>query len=710
LKGVADAYPNSAAAPQAMAAAAAYEEQSDYRHAASTLRQAYAEYGDTADKPRLLEAMARNYLAMPDRTADRVDTAAARLSSAVKLGAGATPLSKPLALPGQKVLAEAGVTLNDALKAVQNYKTQAVTARLPAFRLADMGPYHKAFAAWNEAAMEAADDAEGVDGADANAKAKSAKKPGPAPIAPEPFVPADRRLVIADVEALIKPPLDLRQRFARHDRVVAWTTASDLAIYPVGAAQPVGRSSEFTAPPRNVVWLEDGTSALVWGLGELALLSGDDAHPKWKTIRLKSLPRIEVVTGGTTDENPTVAAGADPQADAQQQQKIAINRRFGGRRAFINPAQLGVPVVAQAAPVPAGPEAISSVRPVDDKVIVATTAGQLFAIRVADGTLAWHTRLSAAAPITRLAATDDFTVARVDEGATTQLVIVETLTGQLLRRIAFGTNDAGGGTPVNFALAPDGMLVWTLPDRLCGKDLFEPRKELTYEAIAGPVDNRNVNVAFANAQQQQESVFGGGVNPDQLLISEGRVVAVTHGGRYVSLYSLETGKLLDYPQPDGKRAEARFSTLPPLNPSTTPTSHWAASIHLVGSKLYVCTKASGPVCYNLDKGGVAWGGILDQPTVPIIQYQEPFIGQDYVIVLNRPNPRPGAQATNNIVRLNCYSRATSASGAESGKVEHTPTLRDDAGIAEFQPVDGGLYYVTADKKLHYLQGAGAAKQ
>jgi len=30
----------------------------------------------------------------------------------------------------------------------------------------------------------------------------------------------------------------------------------------------------------------------------------------------------------------------------------------------------------------------------------------------------------------------------------------------------------GGIVPINLALSPDGMLVWTMLDRICGKDLY----------------------------------------------------------------------------------------------------------------------------------------------------------------------------------------------------------------------------------------------
>jgi hypothetical protein len=42
---------------------------------------------------------------------------------------------------------------------------------------------------------------------------------------------------------------------------------------------------------------------------------------------------------------------------------------------------------------------------------------------------------------------------------------------------------------------------------------------------------------------------------------------------------------------------------------------------------------------------------------------------------------------------------------ESGRLDHIASITDPAGISEFQGVDGGLYYQTGDRKLHFLKGA-----
>jgi hypothetical protein len=418
---------------------------------------------------------------------------------------------------------------------------------------------------------------------------------------------------------------------------------------------------------------------------------------------------------------PNAGNDAGPVVEEQQflnGQRMIIRRRIINGR-MVNQVQAVGQFAQQQAIQQGGPEAIVTVKPVDDKILVSTSAGQLFAIRAADGTLAWHTRLASAAPISRMVATDDFVVCKVDDQANTQLVVVDTLTGQLARARMSFPNETGN-VPVNLALAPDGMLVWTQQDRLCGKDLFEPKRELNYEIVANANEGgpgRGPNIVQMDAQLFSP-IFSGAVNPDQLQISEGRIIAVTHLGTYVSLYSLETGKLLDYPGPDGRRAEARLSTV--HGDGTIAVKDWGVGLHLVGSKLYVVTRQNGPVCYNLDRSGMLWGGTIDRPTTPSVQFQEPFIGQDYFVIVDRPTPRPAGgpvnvnpQAPNanpnaaTSVRLHCYTRAAVEPGSdrESGRIGHYPYVRDDSGITEFQGVDGGFYYLTGDQKLHFLKGA-----
>jgi hypothetical protein len=58
------------------------------------------------------------------------------------------------------------------------------------------------------------------------------------------------------------------------------------------------------------------------------------------------------------------------------------------------------------------------------------------------------------------------------------------------------------------------------------------------------------------------------------------------------------------------------------------------------------------------------------------------------------------------VRLFCYSRGLDPeSKVESGVLGHQLPLKDDSGIVDVQGVEGGVYYLTGDKKLHFMKGA-----
>jgi hypothetical protein len=373
---------------------------------------------------------------------------------------------------------------------------------------------------------------------------------------------------------------------------------------------------------------------------------------------------------------------------------------------------------------PGGAEQILHVRPVDDRILIATSTGQLFAIKAADGTLAWHTRLSSNSPIERLVATDDFAVSMLTEGNSRQLVALDALNGQVVRRFTFPGES--GGVPINLALAPDGMLVWLTPDRLCGKDLFEPSTQLNYGEAPAP-DQPNFNAQMN--PNMAGTPFAGAVNPDQLLISEGRILVVGMEGRYVLMHSLESGRMLDYKEPNGRLVPSRLST----SGQSNVTPGWNVALHLVGPMLYVVSATGQPMAYELDTPWKGWRGSIMQAS-QTIDYQDPMIDPKFLVLPSRaarPGAGPGAPPFPGAVQRNlpqppgaagqvpavqdaptnwtlyAYSRIKPDTGdhRESGKLTYSFDLRDDAGISEFQGVDGGVYYLTGDKKLKFLKGS-----
>ena len=92
-------------------------------------------------------------------------------------------------------------------------------------------------------------------------------------------------------------------------------------------------------------------------------------------------------------------------------------------------------------------------------------------------------------------------------------------------RLSPGVRRRQRGMPQNIALLPDGTLLYTLPDRLCGKDLYEPQKGLKFGD---------------STTMENNPVFAGVSGDDQLVVAEGRVLAVSNNGS-VRVLSLDDG-------------------------------------------------------------------------------------------------------------------------------------------------------------------------
>ena len=103
-----------------------------------------------------------------------------------------------------------------------------------------------------------------------------------------------------------------------------------------------------------------------------------------------------------------------------------------------------------------------------DRILVSTNAGRLMALGSSDGKIIWQIRQTDRA-IDRIVANDDFVVLRIRNEASVQLIALDSQTGKTLGSKIFDT--ANNSFPVNLALSSDGTLVYTLPDRICFKDL-----------------------------------------------------------------------------------------------------------------------------------------------------------------------------------------------------------------------------------------------
>lgn len=638
---VAQTFPNAKVAPQAMlAAAAAYEAAGSYRPAAQVLNQLYRKYRTGADRARVIEALARNYLRLPGGTG----IAIGRLKEGAKFDRG-PQLTQPLVLPDGSTVEQ--VTFGAAVELLQKYSARLAAASLPEFNL----------------------------------PAQSARNRG------KPFVPEAPDTVLHDVDLLVLPPRELRQQFARHDRVVTWAASKGLSVYAVGTNVPLATSDAIKQAPRGGVWV--GNDLLVWTADRLALLRAQGGATAWEA-GIKSLPPVDLVGGEIDMAGASGAGGDDAQAMRQMQPGVIvgpnggviIDQRVGARRL----RQLQIQGV-QAGNLPGGnrrgggggagaaqqpgaagdnAERIEHVRPVGDRIVIATSTGRIAAFELANGNRAWQTRLADAA-LDQLVANDDFVAARFGDETGVQIAALETYAGQVVLRQAFSNEN--GQVPQNMALSPDGTLLYTLPDRLCGKDLYDPRKEMKFGS---------------RPMSEGSAMFAGATRPDQLLVAEGRVLAVADNGQFVRVLSSDDGTEINRP----------------LN---TGATNWNVWCQVVGPRLYAFN-AKTVLSYSLDRPDENWSGSQDLRTPTI---RDAFIGKRHIVLLDQPTPQgvepPQAAAHFRLLAHGRYPRSNGP--GESARLDQNPDIQHPAGIDQWQPVEGGFYYRSIDRRAHFLKGA-----
>ncbi|HEY2587617.1 MAG TPA: PQQ-binding-like beta-propeller repeat protein [Tepidisphaeraceae bacterium] len=645
LLDVAQAYPNSSVATKAsLAAADAYETSNDVRAARHVLSDLYFDRNQKSpDWPRILEAMAR--------TDPR--TAAHMLAQGVEQ-LNNPQLAKPLKLPNGQEIA-AGTPFSVALEQVRKFTYQQQDRTLSTFNL---------------------------------------PIPQPQQEYPKPFrgnVP-----VIDNVDVLVVPLRD----FARPDRVVTWSATGTpaLSVYPAGASKALASSSQITERPLGCAWVD--RDLLVWGPTQAVLLKGDGADLAWR-MEISRLAPIDVVA---TDQAPEQAVAADNNNNINIRLRNRMIINAGGRvivrNGMVMPAAaMGAPA---AKPVHEGPEQIDTVVPVGDRILLGTTTGRVVSLETANGRLAWQTRLSDR-PADRLLADGDFTVIKAEDETYVRLAVLDTFTGHV-RGSKTWQRDSNS-FPQNLALSPDGTLVYTLPDRICLKDLYKPW------------DQRGIERPTPQGQWS----FNGLTGQDQLVIAEGRILALTDssgdgvrpGEKFVRLYSLETGEPIMLNFNEGQQVEKALSV-----GSKSPD----VTLRVVGPRVYMVAPDAA-ICYNLEKPDDHYQ-MFDQETEKM-GVQASFIGKDYVVLLSPatappppaapdPNAAPGAAAAPQAPAVTvsptwnfyAFRRQIIGSGKESGVMDYSLPLADPAGITStWQPMEGGLVYLTADHKLHMLLGA-----
>jgi len=333
-----------------------------------------------------------------------------------------------------------------------------------------------------------------------------------------------------------------------------------------------------------------------------------------------------------------------------------------------------------------GGETIVAVQPLSDRVVFATSGGRVAAADLAEGKLLWQSR-PAKAPVEKLLASDDFVVAKLTGAGRSLLAAMDAFSGNVVFRKAFARDPQSPLNLVNLALSSDGTLVWILPDRAAAKDLFESGDALRFGA---------------NSPRPQEQSFAYALSSgeDQLVIADGRILVVAESGMFVEAISMDSGQLL---KNDEDGSPLHFATGIPPNSDARPT------IRVVGNMLYVTTPLR-LVAYDLDRLGQSWESQSSNPTQQVVQ---PILavmpGREHLVVVHEPEAsgQPGKPKTPKF-EIDAYRRSRLPTGGESGKLDFRQPIQEPAGVVTWQAVDGGIYYLAGDQKLHFLAGAGVA--
>ncbi|MGD0542461.1 MAG: PQQ-binding-like beta-propeller repeat protein, partial [Tepidisphaeraceae bacterium] len=353
LLNVARIFPDSRVAADAMQSAAeSYESDGNPRMATQVLRQLLLRLHDQG-RAVVLESLARNYLQMPGHA----DVAVSRLSLAASISPGAI-LHRPMVLPDGTTLQN--ISLSSAREALARYDVKTRLDSLPDIHV----PTHEQSDAFLRTTGQRA----------------------------KPFQPPATGDTIAGVDALVVPP----EGFSRNDRIIAWSGAGGLSVYPVARNKPLFYCPAILSSPLGAAWT-DG-NLLVWTRDSIWAIDGTSGRSRW-SIEMATLPAI--------------AAAAD------------------------------------AAPQPAQLEQIARVLPLGDRVIAATTTGRIFAVDIRAGRVVWQSRV--AGVIDTLLANDDFTVIRMQDGQLVELLAFNSFSGEPIGRKSFSLDS--GIVPVNLALA-----------------------------------------------------------------------------------------------------------------------------------------------------------------------------------------------------------------------------------------------------------------
>jgi hypothetical protein len=178
------------------------------------------------------------------------------------------------------------------------------------------------------------------------------------------------------------------------------------------------------------------------------------------------------------------------------------------------------------------------------------------------------------------------------------------------------------------------------------------------------------------------------------MITQGRILVIAENGEFLHIDSLENGQMLRYTNSDGQNMDCRLPT---------DAREWRVVLQSAGPYVYAIGQRATLRAYNIDRPEETWNRFSERDGT--FQTRDAIIGKNHLLVLDEPTAGAQEGRPSPLVRLNFYSRAVSKQGRESGLIEYSVPLSDASGIKAWQAVEGGLYYLGGDGKLHFLRGA-----
>ena len=645
LMAISEKYPNATAAPKAlMQAATFYEQQDNPRMAVQVLRRLYWKYNSRfTDNAQRLEMT--QAMARNYLRGGNFSAALGRLEHAAITSATA-PITTPLLLPDRKLLAGAdGKPVKTIAEAVAAMGTLVLQRNesLPDVRIPPPMT--------TEQHMQAL-----------------LKKLPP----PKAFLPEDPQSVVAGVQLVLEPPSSLSD-LNRYDRILVCAT-NRISAYAPGQAQPLWSSDAQLDDPRALAWL-DASRLVVWGGGGLAVLDGDTGKTRWAG-NLATLPPLEMLTAPIAGNEPpdlNVAAAPGVNNGAIQLQGNQVFIQGGGQLVVQGiPAQQLQPAQPAAPAQPAegqkkveAKERVTFLKPLNDRIVLSTDSGRVVALSLADGRMLWQTRLCNGGGIQRLHASGDFVVGQVTEGTSVVLVVLDTYSGQQVWKKAFSTMQ--GRFPQNCILADDGTLVWTTYNSIVARDLYEPNEP---------------------GWEKPGRAYAGMTQPDHLAVYRQQVLAVCDGGRFIDRRMLK----------DGQNSGTMLNTR---------SQDASVQIHLAGPRMYLVGNRSF-LTYHLDQETFVEPRVEDE--ISLIP-SEMLVSRNYTIIPAVPVAVPNNNDEPTDFRVLCYSRqivkSSDGKSSESGSLVHDHRFKEPAHVRSWHLVDGGIYYLAGDDKLHFLKGTVA---